>query len=102
MRKLILMASALSVALPVATIVPTTAASARTARYYPAYRGANGNYYCKRRGGTTGALIGGAGGALIGSALGGTAATLIGAAGGALAGREVERSRSTRRCRYSR
>ena len=102
MRKLIMMASALSVAMPVATVLPATSASARTARYYPAYRGNDGRYRCARRGGTTGALIGGAGGALIGSALGGTAATLIGAAGGALAGREVERSRSTRRCRYYR
>ena len=100
MRKLIMIASALSVAMPVATVLPATSASARTTRTYPAYRGSDGRYYCKRRGGTTGALIGGAGGALIGSALGGTAATLIGAAGGALAGREVERSRSQRRCSY--
>ena len=99
MRKLILLASALSVAMPVATVLPVSGASART-RYYPATRGRDGRYYCQRRGGTTGALIGGAGGALIGSAIGGTAATLIGAAGGALAGREVERSRSERRCRY--
>lgn len=101
MRKLIMLASALSVAMPVATVIPVSGASARE-RYYPAYRGQDGRYYCKRRGGTTGALIGGAGGALIGSAVGGTAATLIGAAGGALAGREVERSRSQRRCRYGR
>ena len=101
MRKIIMLASALSVAIPAATVLPVSGASARE-RYYPATRGRDGRYYCQRRGGTTGALIGGAGGALIGSAVGGTAATLIGAAGGALAGREVERSRSQRRCRYGR
>jgi uncharacterized protein YcfJ len=102
MRKLIMMASALSVAMPVAVVLPATSAQAQNARTYPAYRGRDGRYYCKRRGGTTGALIGGAGGALIGSALGGTTATILGAAGGALAGREVERGRSQRRCRYGR
>ena len=99
MRKLILMASALSVAMPVATVIPVSGASARE-RYYPATRGRDGRYYCQKRGGTTGALLGGAGGALIGSAVGGTAATIIGAAGGALAGRAIERSENQRKCRY--
>lgn len=102
MRNMIMMASAFAVAMPVATVLPATQAQAQTYREYPAYRGRDGRYYCRKRGGTTGALIGGAGGALIGSAVGGTAATIIGAAGGALAGRAIERGENQRKCRYRR
>ena len=67
------------------------------------WRGSNGRYYCKKRNGTTGLLIGGAAGALVGRAIDGgrnnTTGTILGAAGGALLGREVERSRSRARCR---
>ena len=67
------------------------------------WRGNNGRYYCKKRNGTTGLLIGGAAGALVGRAIDGgrnnTTGTILGAAGGALLGREVERSRGRARCR---
>lgn len=63
------------------------------------YRGSDGRYYCKRTDGTTGLIIGGAGGAVLGNVLGGRAAgTLIGGALGALLGRQVERSQDVR-CR---
>ena len=64
------------------------------------YRGSDGRYYCKRGDGTTGLVIGAAGGALIGRAIDGgrnrATGTILGAAAGALLGREVQRSM---RCR---
>jgi outer membrane lipoprotein SlyB len=69
----------------------------------PVWRGEDGRYYCKRSNGTTGLLVGGAAGALVGRAIDtrGSRATgtILGAAAGALIGREVQRSRSVRRCR---
>lgn len=66
------------------------------------YRGSDGRYYCKRTDGTTGLIVGGAGGAILGNVLDGgrsrTAGTLIGGALGALLGRQVERSQDIR-CR---
>ena len=68
----------------------------------PVWRGRNGRYYCRRSNGTTGLLVGGAAGALIGRSIDGgrdrTAGTLIGGVAGALLGREVQRSSSSR-CR---
>lgn len=68
----------------------------------PVWRGNDGRYYCKKKNGTTGLIIGGAAGALIGRSIAGrgdnTLGTILGAAGGALLGREVARSGS-RRCR---
>jgi len=59
------------------------------------YRGQNGRYYCRRNDGTTGLIIGGAVGALIGRGIdrGGSRAvgTIIGAGTGALLGREIAR-----------
>ncbi|MGF7155809.1 glycine zipper 2TM domain-containing protein [Novosphingobium gossypii] len=65
------------------------------------WRGNDGRYYCRRSNGTTGLLLGGAAGALLGREVDGgrdrTAGTVIGAAAGALLGREVDRGGS--RCR---
>ncbi len=59
------------------------------------WRGDDGRYYCKRDNGTTGLIIGGAVGALLGREIDGgrdrTVGTIIGAAGGALLGREIDR-----------
>jgi hypothetical protein len=59
------------------------------------YRGNNGRYYCRRDDGTTGLLIGGVAGGVLGNLLsnGGssTLATLLGAGGGALLGRSIDR-----------
>ncbi len=66
-----------------------------------AWRGRDGRTYCRRKDGTTGLIIGGAAGALLGREIDGgynrTLGTILGAAGGALLGREVERGGS--RCR---
>lgn len=72
-------------------------ADRRLTRYDRIYRGQNGQYYCRRNDGTTGLIVGGAVGALIGRELdrGGsrTVGTLIGAGAGALLGREIDRGR---------
>lgn len=58
------------------------------------YRGHDGRYYCRRNDGTTGLVVGGIGGALIGNAVGGsTLGTLLGAAGGAALGHSIDRGR---------
>lgn len=65
------------------------------------WRGRDGRYYCRRSNGTTGMIIGGAAGALLGRELDGgynrATGTILGAAGGALLGRSVDRNNS--RCR---
>ena len=103
--------SALALTLAAATVLPATAvtADAQQRRYYTTengvryWRGEDGRYYCKRGNGTTGMLVGGAAGALIGRSLdrGGSRATgtIVGAAAGALLGREIERNRKRARCR---
>lgn len=65
------------------------------------WRGNDGRYYCKRNDGTTGLIIGAAGGALIGREVDSrgdrTVGTVLGAAAGALIGREIDRGGA--RCR---
>ncbi len=66
------------------------------------WRGDDGRQYCRRKDGTTGLLIGGVAGALIGREVAGhrgdrTLGAILGAGIGALLGREVDRSGS--RCR---
>lgn len=65
------------------------------------WRGNDGRTYCRRGDGTTGLLIGGAVGGLLGNGIAGrgdrTLGTILGLAGGALLGREIDRSNS--RCR---
>jgi hypothetical protein len=66
------------------------------------WRGDDGRTYCRRRDGTTGLLIGGAAGALLGREVAGrhgdqTLGAVLGAAAGALIGREIDRGGS--RCR---
>jgi len=66
------------------------------------WRGNDGRAYCRRSNGTTGLLIGGAAGALLGREVAGrrgdrTLGAILGAAGGALLGREVDQGGS--RCR---
>jgi outer membrane lipoprotein SlyB len=127
MKKLLLSAAVIAAALPVfpAAADPPPWAPAYGRRSHDAYnngyynqgynngaynqgyngqvwRGRNGRYYCRRSNGTTGLLIGGVAGALVGRSIDGgrdrTAGTLIGGAAGALLGREVQRSSSSR-CR---
>ena len=80
----------------------------RDGRYYEprrvsaneVWQGRDGRYYCRRGNGTTGLVIGAAGGALLGRAIDTrgerATGTILGAAAGALLGREVQRNM---RCR---
>ncbi|MEJ7933962.1 glycine zipper 2TM domain-containing protein [Sphingobium sp. AN558] len=67
------------------------------------YRGMDGRYYCKRNDGTTGLIVGGAAGGVLGNVIDGgrsrTVGTLLGAAAGALAGRAIEQQNKEIRCR---
>lgn len=67
------------------------------------YAGTDGRYYCRRSDGTTGLIVGAAGGGVLGNVIDGgrsrTVGTLLGAAVGALAGRAVERNQAEVRCR---
>ncbi len=58
------------------------------------WRGRDGNAYCRKKDGTTGLIIGGAVGALLGREIDGgrdrTLGTVLGAAGGALLGKQVD------------
>lgn len=67
----------------------------RLSRSDRVWRGDDGRYYCRRGNGTTGLVIGGAVGALLGREIDGgrdrTLGTILGAAGGALLGREIDR-----------
>jgi hypothetical protein len=65
------------------------------------WQGRDGRYYCERDNGTTGLIIGAAGGALVGRAIDTrgdrTVGTVLGAALGAVLGREIDRGEA--RCR---
>lgn len=69
------------------------------------YRGTDGRYYCKRNDGTTGLIVGAAGGALLGNVIDGgrsrIVGTLLGGAAGALAGKAIDQGSSSNqiRCR---
>ena len=64
------------------------------------WRGNDNRYYCRKSNGTTGLLLGGAAGALLGRELAGrgdrTLGAILGAAGGALLGKSID---SKTRCR---
>ena len=83
-------------------VVPVMDAPAAAARYYgKVWRDSNGRLRCKRPNGTTGLIVGAAGGALVGRAIDThgerATGTILGAAAGALIGRSVDRGRV--RCR---
>jgi hypothetical protein len=67
------------------------------------YAGNDGRYYCKRNDGTTGLIVGGAAGGILGNVIDGgrsrIVGTLLGGAAGALAGKAVDQNQSQVRCR---
>jgi uncharacterized protein YcfJ len=97
MRKVFMAAAAASMVVPV---MPTPA-MARSGYNGKIWQDSTGRYRCKRSNGTTGLIVGAAGGALLGRAVDTkgerATGTILGAAAGALLGRSVDRSRV--RCR---
>ncbi len=98
MRKTILTLSA--AAMTLTGIALSSPAMAGNGHRYREWRGDDGRMYCRKSDGTTGLVVGAAGGALLGRAVDtrGSRATgtILGAAAGALVGREIDRKR---RCR---
>lgn len=99
MRKLML---ALSAATMVATsIVPLASADARK---YREWRGRDGRTYCTKSNGTTGLVVGGVAGALVGRSIAGrgdkTVGTILGGVAGAFGGQAIDKTNTAkRRCR---
>lgn len=114
MRTMFLALGALSMAVPTAVAFAPTKAEAKSYSYrdgqdrrhkrykYREWRGRDGRTYCRKPDGTTGLVVGGVAGALVGRTIDTkgdrSMGTLLGAAAGALAGREIERS-GKRSCR---
>lgn len=98
MRKIVLGIAAATMAVPA---VP--AAATHNDGYYHGrtWQDSQGRLRCRKRNGTVGLIVGGAGGALVGRAIdtrgNRTTGTLLGAAAGALVGRHIDRNRG-RRC----
>lgn len=86
-------------------MIPAQADAQRRNNTYREWRGDDGRIRCRRSDGTTGLVVGGVAGALLGRTIDTrgdrTLGTLGGAAAGALAGRAIERSGNDngRRCR---
>lgn len=104
MRNMVLALTALSLAVPAAVVVPTDQASAQSHKRhkYREWKGRDGRQYCRKPDGTTGLVVGGVAGALVGRTIDTrgdrTVGTLLGAAAGAVAGREIDRGGS-KKCR---
>jgi uncharacterized protein YcfJ len=103
MRKLMLAVAAATLTIPA---LPQQAVAKSHHRHHQYYKGkvwrdSHGRLRCKRPDGTTGLIIGAAGGALVGRAIDThgerATGTILGAAAGALLGRSIERSQV--RCR---
>ncbi len=106
MRNLMMALGAASLAIPAAAVLPATAVQAGVQKRdssYREWRGRDGRRYCRKSDGTTGLVVGGVAGALVGRTIDSrgdrTVGTLLGAAAGAVAGREIERAGSKKRCR---
>jgi outer membrane lipoprotein SlyB len=100
MKKLMLATAAVALSVPAA---PQAAQARHHTHYYQGkvWRDSHGRLRCRRSNGTTGLIIGAAGGALVGRAIDThgerATGTILGAAAGALVGRSIDRSRV--RCR---
>ncbi|GAA0323637.1 hypothetical protein GCM10009087_37420 [Sphingomonas oligophenolica] len=103
MRNFIMALSAASLAIPATMAIPVSGAEARRHHHYPArVYTRNGHTYCRHSDGTTGLIVGGVGGAVVGDAIigHGPLGAIVGGVGGALGGRAIDRSMTAKkRCR---
>ena len=106
MRKLMLAFGAMTMVATTSVVLPAAPAQAQAKKHYKyrEWRGRNGKTYCRRSDGTTGLVVGGVAGALIGNGVAGHGdkllGTVIGGAAGALGGRAVDRTiTAKKRCR---
>jgi len=94
MRKMMLALAATTLMVPV---MPSAAFAEGGYYHGRVWRDSHGRLRCKRSNGTTGLIVGAAGGALIGRAIDThgerATGTIVGAAAGALVGRSIDRSR---------
>jgi outer membrane lipoprotein SlyB len=102
MRKMMLALGCAAMVAP--TLVATVSEADAQRRYkYREWRDDRGRTRCRKPDGTTGLVVGGVAGALLGRTIDTrgdrTVGTLGGAAAGALAGRAIDRGSSNRRCR---
>jgi hypothetical protein len=95
MRKIVLALSAATLALPAMPATPAFA-NHNNAYHGKTWRGSDGRLYCRKSNGTTGLIVGGAAGVLVGREIdkrgSRTTGTVLGAAVGALLGRHVQRN----------
>ena len=102
MRKMMLALGCAAMVAP-SLMVTVTPADAQRRYKYREWRDDRGRVRCRKPNGTTGLVVGGVAGALLGRTIDTrgdrTIGTLGGAAAGALAGREIDRGTSNRRCR---
>lgn len=101
MRQIFSAVIAASLVIPAGLTLPAASVAAHGKHHkYKEWRGRDGRIYCRKSDGTTGLIVGGAGGALLGRAIDTrgdrTTGTVLGAAAGALIGKEID---SKRRCR---
>ena len=102
MRNYLLALGAFAVALPTTMILPTDHADAKRKRnyQYKEWRGNDGRMRCRKSNGTTGMIVGAAGGALAGRAIDTrgerTTGTLLGAVAGGVIGKSIDSKRTCR------
>jgi len=101
MRNLMLAMGCAAMVVPATMIVPVSKADAQRHKYRE-WRDDRGRVRCRKPDGTTGAVVGAVGGALLGRTIDTrgdrTVGTLGGAVAGGLLGREIDRG-GKRRCR---
>ncbi|WP_375397442.1 glycine zipper 2TM domain-containing protein [uncultured Sphingomonas sp.] len=104
MRNLILAMGAATMVATTSMALPYAPAEAKKSYRYREYRGRDGRTYCRRSNGTTGLVVGGVAGAVVGNSIAGRGdkllGTVIGGAAGALGGRAIDRTATAeKRCR---
>ncbi len=102
MRKLIMALSAASIV--ASGLAIPTSADARQRYGYREWKGRDGRVYCRKSNGTTGLVVGGVTGAIVGRSIAGRGdkgvGTILGGVAGAFGGQAIDKANTrSRRCR---